>query len=91
MTKFWGPTVTWAGVVVMHDDGSQYAVEFDGRSQRITWELTIEQEFDETLGSKLGFSPWREYERTDRRTYDIHIRAIGEATKAIEADADGSQ
>jgi hypothetical protein len=71
VAKFNNP-VAWVGVVMVHDDGSTYAVELDGKRQRITWEINREFEFDENWESG-----WVEREPTGWSTVDIHIQGYG--------------
>lgn len=72
MSKVHNP-VAWVGVVAVHDDGSTYAIELDGRRQRITWEIAQEVEVQE---DPFATGPFRRFE-PGTRTIDIHVRGVG--------------
>jgi len=72
VARLWGRRVQWVGVVVVHDDGSTYAVELDGRHQLITYEFTTEREF-----AQRADGAFVEHEFTGMETVDIHIRGNG--------------
>lgn len=88
--------VAWVGVVMVHDDGSTYAVELDGTRQRIRWEVKTEFEYASDLTGPpleqavevrvIGVGrPWAAGERSARAEALRSYRAAGLSAGAIEA------
>jgi hypothetical protein len=71
-----GKRVAWVGVVMIHDDGSTFAVEMDGNSQHITWEMTQEVEVRDVPFGRATQDSWREFE-PGVKTIEIHVRGVG--------------
>lgn len=46
--------VAWAGVVIVHEDGTTWAVQFDGSRQQITYELEETLSFSSCRTNPLG-------------------------------------
>jgi hypothetical protein len=92
--------VVWAGVIVRHEDGTVHAVELDGRTYRIDYEMGWEAEIVEaapygwveavptgyeTVTVKLSGFGRPWHEGAEHAKPADPTRAIGEGPKEIEA------
>lgn len=50
MARMTGRRIAWAGTVVRFDDGTVWAVEFDGRTQWVQADITLTQDYHEAFG-----------------------------------------